>query len=416
MPPPPRRLQPRFSPVDGAYAWVRLAASMVVCTIGGVSTWSVVVTLPVLQSEFGVARASASLPYTLTMVGVAMGNVAFGRMIDRVGIVPPLLIAGVSLGIGYIAASHAASLTQFALISGVLIALLGGSVTFGPLMADLSQWFVRRRGLAVAIVASGSYLAGTIWPPLLQYCIGAWGWRATHMGIGVFCAVTILPLSLLFRRQALAMSVSGGVRADIAPARFAGLSPSVVQVLLSIAGVCCCVAMAMPQVHLVAYCGDLGYGPARGAQMLSLMLASGIVSRIASGHVSDRIGGLPTLLVGSVLQLLALLLYSAFDGLASLYAISIMFGLFQGGIVPSYAIIVREYFPAREAGSRIGVVLTCTMLGMALGGWMSGAIFDLTGSYRAAFLNGAAFNLVNLAIAALLLTRGQSRRTRLATA
>ena len=176
-------------------------------------------------------------------------------------------------------------------------------------------------------------------------------------------------------------------------------------ILLSIAGIGCCVAMSMPQVHIVAYCGDLGYGAARGAEMLSLMLACGIVSRLVSGAICDRIGGLRTLLLGSVLQGMALLLFLPFDGLVSLYVISALFGLFQGGIVPSYAIIVREHFPAAEAGARVGTVLMATLFGMALGGWMSGKVFDLTGSYHAAFINGIGWNLLNLSIVLFLLHR-----------
>jgi MFS family permease len=189
------------------------------------------------------------------------------------------------------------------------------------------------------------------------------------------------------------------------------LSPNALQILLFIAGLACCVAMSMPQVHIVAYCGDLGYGVARGADMLSLMLAFGIISRIACGFIADRIGGVSTLLLSSVLQGTALFLYLWFDGLTSLYVISALFGLFQGGIVPSYAIIVREYFPSEQASTRVGLVIMATVLGMALGGWMSGAIFDLTGSYQAAFLNGLAWNLLNVSIASFLLLRSRGRST-----
>src|SRR5207248_10879115 len=198
-------------------------------------------------------------------------------------------------------------------------------------------------------------------------------------------------------------------RARARPAHGLGLSSRALQTLLVIAGLSCCVAMSMPQVHLIAYCGDLGYGAARGAQMLSLMLACGIVSRLTFGFICDRIGGLRTLLLGSSLQCIALLLFLPFDGLVSLYVISALFGLFQGGIVPSYAIIVREYFPPTEAGDRVGTVIMATLFGMALGGWMSGAIIDLTGSYKAAFLNGTLWNLVNLSIALLLLKRSLKR-------
>ena len=184
-----------------------------------------------------------------------------------------------------------------------------------------------------------------------------------------------------------------------------GLPPGKAQMLLCIAGVACCVAMAMPQVHIVSYCTDLGYGAARGAEMLSLMLACGVVSRLVSGLICDRIGGLRTLLLGSALQGIALLMFLPFNGLVSLYLIAALFGLFQGGIVPSYAIIVREYFMPAEAGARVGTVIMATMFGMALGGWMSGKVFDLTGSYQAAFLNGIAWNLLNLGIAVFLLWR-----------
>ena len=183
------------------------------------------------------------------------------------------------------------------------------------------------------------------------------------------------------------------------------MSPGRAQMLLFVAGVACCVAMSMPQVHIVAYCTDLGFGAARGAEMLSLMLACGIVSRLISGAICDRIGGLRTLLMGSILQGVALLLFLPFDGLVSLYVISALFGLFQGGLVPSYAIIVREYFPVAEVGARVGAIIMATLVGMALGGWMSGKVFDLTGSYHAAFINGVLWNALNLSIALWLLWR-----------
>ena len=282
---------------------------------------------------------------------------------------------------------------------------IGASATFGPLIADTSQWFSRRRGIAVAIVACGNYLGGAIWPPILHHFIASEGWRATHIGVGVFCGLATLPLLLALRRRA-PMQDTGSIGAWSAGVqRGLGFSPNALQAVLCLAGLSCCVAMAMPQVHIVAYCGDLGYGVARGAEMLSLMLGFGMVSRIASGFVADRIGGVATLLLSSALQGVALFLYLLFDGLASLYVISALFGLFQGGIVPMYAIIVREYFSPQEAGTRLGLVLMATLFGMALGGWMSGVIFDLTGSYQAAFANGLMWNLVNVLIALWLLMR-----------
>jgi MFS family permease len=398
----------RSAELDSSAAWRRLAVAVVLGTISSVGMWSVPVALPVVQAEFGVARGGASLPYTLAMVGFAVGGVLMGRLSDRRGVVAPLTCGAAALSLGYIVAGFAGSLSLFALANGILIGV-GASASFGPLIADTSQWFVRRRGIAVAVVSCGNYVAGTVWPPVLQHFISTHGWRATHIGVGVFCAVAMLPLIWALRRRPPMHGSSSADAAAFASARGLGLSPNALLAVLCIAGLSCCVAMAMPQVHIVAYCSDLGYGLARGAEMLSLMLGLGIVSRIASGFIADRIGGVATLLLGSVLQGAALFLYLLFDGLASLYLISALFGLFQGGIVAMYAIIVREYFSPQEAGTRLGVVLMATLMGMALGGWMSGVIFDLTGSYQAAFANGLVWNLLNALIALWLLMRPGGR-------
>jgi MFS family permease len=396
--------------IESPDAWVRLAVSLLISTIGGVGMWSVVVALPAVQVEFGVARADASLPYTLTMIGYGMASILLGRLADRFGIMVPIIAGTLAMALGYAAAGWAGSLWQYALAQGFLIGT-GSAATFAPLLAHVSLWFARRRGIAIAIFASGNYLAGTVWPPIVQHFIQSAGWRETYFGIAVFCVASMLPLALLLRRPPplLELELSHTRAPASTPAHELGLSRGTLQTLLIVAGLCCCVAMSMPQVHLVAYCADLGYGAARGAQMLSLMLACGIVSRLTFGFICDRIGGLRTLLLGSSLQGFALLLFLLFRGPVSLYVIAALFGLFQGGIVPSYAIIVRELFPAREAGARVGAVITATLFGMALGGWLSGAIFDQTGSYQAAFVNGLAWNLVNVSIAVFLLRRATAR-------
>jgi MFS family permease len=395
--------------IDGRYAWMRLLISVLIATIGSVGMWSVVVVLPAVQAEFGVDRASASLPYTMTMVGFAFGNVMLGRFVDRSGIFLPLVASAGALVVGYLLASAVSSIWVFALLQGLIG--FGASATFGPLIADLSHWFRKRRGVAVAAAASGNYFAGALWPLAMQLTLPGEGWRFTYAAIGIFCIVTMVPLALLLRRRAPHVGLpAGGVAASPAQTRTIDLSPRALQILLAIAGVGCCVAMSMPQVHIVAYCVDLGYGVARGSEMLSLMLVGGIVSRLASGFLADYIGGVKTLLIGSVLQCLALFAYIPFDGLASLYVVSLVFGLSQGGIVPSYAIIVREYLPAHEAGQRVGVVIMATIAGMALGGWLSGWIYDLTGSYAAAFWNGIAWNLLNIAIMVMILLRTRTLR------
>ena len=395
---------------NSGQAWLRLGASVLVSTIGGVGMWSVVVALPVVQAEFGVPRAEASLPFTLAMLGFAFGGVIMGRLLDIAGILGPIILGAVMLGLGYVGAAHAGSLTVFALAHAVIG--LGSSASFGPLMADISHWFVRRRGLAITLCSAGNYLAGTVWPPLVQRAIALYGWRTTHVSIGVACAVATLAIGFVALRQRapapVAMTMQPGTRSPGTLGTL-GLSPNMLQALLAIASVCCCVAMSMPQVHIVAYCGDLGYGVAHGADMLALMMACGIVGRIGSGVIADHIGGLRTLMLGSALQGVALLLYLFYDGLVSLYVISAVFGLFQGGIVPSYALIIREYLPPKEAGTRVGIVLMTSLFGMALGGWMSGYIFDVTGSYRAAFVNGLGWNAVNASIVLWILFRRRSR-------
>jgi len=406
--------------IESPYAWARLFSSLTLMTIGGIGMYSVSIVLPRVQAEFDATRAEASLPYTLSMIGFGLGGVLMGRLSDRHGVAVVAFIGAVFLCAGFIAAGSAGSLWQFSIAQGLLIGLLGSSATFAPLVADTSKWFTRRRGIAVAICMSGNYLAGALWSPVLQHHIDQLGWRQTYIGVGVICVVVMLPLVLMLRRrppvyEPAAAPATGHTEvvppahAALASTRPLGMSPAALQTLLCMCGVSCCVAMSMPQVHIVAYCGDLGFGAARGAQMLSIMLAMGILSRLISGWISDHIGGLRTLLLGSVLQGVALTMFSLNDGLTSLYIISAMFGLFQGGIVPSYALIVREYFTPNEAGARVGTVLMSTLYGMALGGWMSGAIFDLTGSYHAAFLNGTAWNLLNIGIVLFLLSRARGR-------
>ncbi len=389
--------------VDSSYAWLRLVVSVLLGAIGSIGMWAVVVVLPTVQIEFGIDRASASFPYTLTMIGFSLGNVVVGRYVDRIGIMIPIIIAALALGTGFISAAMTTAIWQFAIIQGVLIGI-GASATFGPLMANISHWFHHRRGVAVAAVASGNYLAGAVWPPILQWVIEAEGWRNAYIAVGVLCIVVMVPLALLLRDawppEAHTTPSDGlGGPTALLPG---GFSPQALQIMLIIAGLSCCVAMSMPQVHIVAYAADLGYGVSRGAAMLSLMLAGGVISRILSGFLADSIGGIRTQLLGSVLQCLSLLLYLRFDSLMSLYVVSLIFGLSQGGIVPSYAIVVREYLPAHEAGQRVGLVVMSTLMGMAFGGWLSGWIYDLTGSYQAAFLNGIGWNIFNIIVMSMV--------------
>jgi MFS family permease len=396
----------RYRP-DGPYAVGRLVLSLTIATLLGSGMWAVIVVLPSTQAAFGVDRAAASLPYTCMMAGLAFGTIVMGRMADRTGIATPLVIAGLALGLGFAIAGYAPNLAVFSAAHGLLIGV-GAGTGFAPMMADISHWFVKRRGLAVVVVAAGNYVAGTVWPLAMNVAMPLIGWRATYAAMGVIVAATVLPLALLMRRRPSAAVMAEAEEAVRVARADVGVSPRLLVALLVVAGCACCVAMSTPQVHIVAYCSDLGYGVARGAEMLSLMLFLGIVSRVGSGFLADAIGGTPTLLISSFMQGVALLLYLYFDGLASLFVVSGVFGLFQGGLVPMYAIICRELLPPREAGAKIGLVVSATIFGMAFGGYASGLIYDLTGSYHAAFLNGVLWNALNFSVVGWLYLR---RRT-----
>ncbi len=388
------------------YPVTRLVVALLLMTLGGSAMYASVLVLEPAAAEFGTGRGAASLPYALFMVGFGLGGVVMGRLADRTGIVVPAVIGSLALPTGLWAAAHAGSIGPFCLAVGGLCGFLGASFTFAPMISDVSHWFHGRRGLAVGIVISGSYFAGALWPPILQHLFDSQGWRETLMDIALVDLALMLPLALmLVPRPVLDDAEHDASGAPRYAARPLGFSRAQLQCLVCAAGVGCCVAMAMPQVHIVPYALDKGIAAQRGAEMLALMLGCGIISRVASGWLSDRIGGLRTLLLGSTLQALVLVWFMLADALPMLYAASVAFGLSQGGIVPSYAIIVRTFFPAGQAGWRIGTALLFTTGGMALGGWMAGALYDLTGSYTASYVNAIGFNLLNMAIAAALLRR-----------
>ena len=384
---------------------MRLAITMTVAVVANAGMWAIIVIMPAVEAEFGTTRAQSSLPYTLNMIGFALGNFAIGRAVDRFGVTLSLILAALGIVGGMALAILSQSIALLSLAQ--LILGFAAAVGFGPLMADISHWFVRRRGIAVALVASGNYLSGAIWPMVLAGVLQDSGWRAVYGVMAVITLAVVIPLSLLLRRSVTEDTRASAQMVSSINAKSAGLSPRALAWLLGVAGIACCVAMSMPQVHIVALCVDRGFGPAVGAEMLSLMLLGGGFSRIVAGLVADRLGGVVTLLIGSVLQTLGLVFYLPWDGLAPLYAVSLLFGLAQGGIVPSYAVIVREYMPAREAGRWVGLVMMMTVVGMALGGWLSGWIYDQTGSYALAFWNGILWNLLNVGLIGSLLLRSR---------
>ena len=393
---------------DSLYSWTRLLIALLLATVGNIGMWVVVIVLPDIQQEFKIDRGTASIPFALTMVGFAIGNWVMGHVVDRYGITKTIILAATVNTAGYIAAMYVNNVYSLSILQFFIG--LGTAAAFGPLIADTSHWFLKRRGIAVALIASGNYFSGAIWPPLFNNTLQSDGWRDVYWILALSTVFIMIPLSFLLAKKISEETARISDAASSDKRQNVSISPKALTILLSIAGIGCCVAMSMPQVHIVAFCIDLGFGPAVGAEMLSLMLIGGIISRLINGLIADKLGGVYTLLIGSTLQCIALFLYLPFDGLVSLYIVSLIFGLSQGGIVPSYAIIIREYLPGADAGTRVGFVMMCTIMGMAIGGWMSGWIYDLTGSYAAAFRNGIMWNFLNIAIVLFLITRNRKSK------
>lgn len=394
--------------VDSPYAWLRLVLTVILGTVACVGIWSVVVVLPVLQEEFGTLRGGASLPFTSATLGFAAGCVVMGHLADRFGLTAALLTGAALLCGGYVLAAFTSELWQFTLLSAA--SGFGSAAGFSPLISDLSHWFRKYRALAVSFAASGSYLAGAVWPLAIEFFQSRYGWRDTHIGIGLLVAVVMTPLALALSRRPADDSFHAAETHASAARGELGLSAGKLQAILVASGFAICMAMAMPQAHIVAYSGDLGYGAAVGTKIVSLMLGLGVVSRLGSGLVADRIGAGTTLLIGTAMQAVALLLYLFFDGLPALWGISALFGLFQGGIVPMHAVIIRQFLPAREAGRRISLVMMSTAVGMAAGGLASGFFYDAFHSYRLAFLHGLVWNVATVLLAGWLAVRARRRK------
>ena len=396
---------PRDTRIDSAYAWVRVFASLAIMAVGFGGLYSIIVALKPVAADLGATRGGVSFAYAVLFVGFGFGGILMGWWSDRVGIIWPALTGSIAMASGLFLAGQATALWQIVLAFGVLVGFLGMSTIMVPLVANITHWFDRRRGIAISVVISGSYLAGTMWPPIVQIGIDEIGWRETWTRVGIACLLVMAPLSLLLRPRIRLPrdTAQDGMRRQ----RALGFTPPEMQSLLCMAALGCCIAMATPQAHIVAHATDLGHPAARGAEMLSIVFFSGLVSRILYGWLSDRIGGLRTLVFGSLGQAVTIACFIPIDGLVELYVACALFGLSQGGIVPSYALIVRRYFSAGEVGWRLGWIMLFTMLGMAFGGWLAGLIFDLTGTYTTAFAVAIVFNVLNLLIAGLFLLRSR---------
>lgn len=390
--------------IETSASWVAAGVVLFIFTFSYGAPLLAVVALKPIASDLGSARAVPALANALAWLGSGAGALAFGSIAERIGIRPTVVFGAVMTGAGLVLASSGGT-WELLIGHGLLVGVLGGGATNVPLIVYISRWFDRRRGSAVALVSSGQYIAGALWPPCIAWSIAEFGWRSTMMAFGLATGIAILLAAILFLRPPPEAGMSSAAAEQHGHAPAIAVPPRGMFVLLCVAGFLCCAPMAMPPGHLVALCSDLGIAPAQGALMLSVLLGSALVSRQLWGWLTDRFGGLLTILAASACQAAALFGFIVTQDEAGLFAVSAAFGLGFSGIIPAYVVVLRQFFPAEEAGWRVPVWFFSNICGMALGGWLAGYLYDLLGSYGPAFTVGVVFNIGNLAVIGWLATR-----------
>jgi MFS family permease len=397
------------SRIDSRESWLIALATLAIASVCLGAPHILTVALKPVAADLGGYRSIPSAALSLSMLGTGIGGLAMGWLAERVG-VRSVVVLGAAMVCSGLALAAGGQVWQLYVGYGLFIGLLGTAAVHAPLYVYVTRWFDARRGTALALVASGQYIAGAIWPPLFERAVAAYGWRQCMMGFGLLVVVVVVPLAALFLRAPPEQpDLKPGAAAAAGASTALGLPPNAAFASLCIASFLCCVPMAMPASHLIAFCGDVGLTTATGAAMLSVLLVSAFVSRQLWGWISDRIGGLMTLLVGSLAQATAMLGFLLTQDEAGLFAVAAAFGLGFSGLVPAYVLTVRQLFPARDASWRIPTLLLTAMSGMAAGSWIAGVIYDRAGFYAPAFAAGIAANLVHFFIVAALVV--QWRRT-----
>ena len=399
----------RLPSIESRASWVAAGITLAILSLVYGSTLVIVVGLRAMEADLGVPRSVLALAGSLTWVGTGLGGIAMGWLADRIGIRNSVLMGAIMVAAG-LALCATGRIWALYLGQGALIGFFGMGAIYPPLLIYVSRWFDRRRGTAVALISSGQYVAGVVWPAVFERLISGPGWRAVYLVFAVIVFLGVLPLTLLFLKPAPS-PVFAGTTAGRATARHRqvlGLPPNAVQAILCVAGACCCVPMSIPQGHLVAFCGDIGLGAATGAMMLSVLLGCAFFSRQFWGAFADRHGGLKTVLAGSACQAVSIGAFLLTQNEAGLFLIAAAYGFGFSGIIPAYVIAIRDLFPSSEASWRVPLVLFTAMSGMAFGSWFAGALYDHFGYYAPAFGSGVLFNVLNLALIGFLVAR-QSR-------
>jgi MFS family permease len=399
--------QLKLKTVETRNSWIVAVVVLVILAISFGAPWITVVALKLIAAETGGQRSVPALAASLAWIGYGAGGIAMGMIAERVGVRWTVLFGALMIAVG-LALSTGGAIWQLYVGQGLFVGFLGIGGMNAPFYVYVSQWFDRRRGSALALISSGSYLAGAVWPAIFERSIAYMGWRHTMLAYAVLEVVVIVPLAAIFLARPPEMLHAGGAFDGWRkPATVMGWPPNLVFGLIAFAMIFCCIPMAMPQQHLPAFCSDLGISPTHGAAMLSVLLGTAFVSRQFWGWVADRIGGIKTVLVGSALQIVALAGFLATQDEIGLFTVAAAFGLGFAGIIPAYILAIREMFPASEASWRIPTLLLCSGGGMAIGGWLAGVLYDHFGFYTPAFAAGIAANAVNLIVVGTLVIRGR---------
>jgi MFS family permease len=404
-------------------SWVIASVTLALLAVAFGGPWIAVVALKTIAAETGGARSVPAFASSLAWFGAGVGGILMGQVADRYGVRWTVMFGTMMIAVGLAVSAYGGpwlgQANALYIGHGVFIGLIGNAGLNAPLYVYVSRWFDKRRGSALALISSGQYIAGAAWPPIFTYMADVYGWRQTMLMFGLLQVIIIVPIALIFLKrppEVIPPKVAPGAGGAEKPTVL-GWPPNLVFGMLMVAAYCCCVPMSMPQGHLVALCTDLGITATTGAAMLSVLLGTAFFSRQMWGWISDRIGGLTTVLIGSAWQFFAVLAFSLTQDEVGLFTVSALFGLGFAGIIPAYALIARELFPARDASWRIPVLLFCSGAGMASGGWFAGLLYDHFGFYAPAFAAGLIFNAVNLVlVGTLVIRRGGWFGPRLATA
>jgi MFS family permease len=393
--------------VETRASWIAAGVTLAILSVAYGSTLPIVIGLRVMERDLGLPRSTLALAGALTWIGTGLGGIVMGWLADRIGVRNSVLMGAVMIALG-LALSSTGTIWALYLGQGVLIGFLGMGAIYPPLLIYVSRWFDRRRGTAIALISSGQYIAGVMWPAVFERLIAGPGWRVTYLSFAGVVLLGVVPLAALFLRPAPEAGGTGARGVGVkraAAARVLGLRPNTVQAILCIAGFCCCVPMAIPQAHLVAFCGDIGIGAATGAMMLSVLLGCAFISRQFWGAFADRHGGLKTVLAGSAFQAVSIGAFLLTQNEAGLFVVAAAYGFGFSGIIPAYVVSIRDLFPSAEASWRIPLLLFTAMSGMAFGSWFAGSLYDRFGLYAPAFGSGVTFNVINLMLVGFLILR-----------